>query len=147
MVSDSDDDRFALGTTFLTDQDQLLTVAGARMGNHGRIIRFDEISDRNGAEALRGRVLTIAAQQRRQLDTGEYWPDELVGLDVVSTSGMHVGTVTDVVLGGAQDRLVIGTVASSTVEVPFVDELVPEVDLEGGVIVIRPVDGLLSEAE
>lgn len=147
MVSDSDDDRFVLGATFLTDQDQLLTVAGVRMGTHGRIIRFEEIPDRNVAEAFRGRVLTIAANQRRKLDPGEYWPEELVGLEVVSTSGTHVGTVTGVVLGDAQDRLVIGTGASSTVEIPFVDELVPEVDLERSVIVIRPVQGLLSEAE
>lgn len=142
-MSDSDDDRFAPGSAFLTDRDERLTVAGARMGTHGRIIRFEEVSERDGAEGLRGRTLTITADQRRELDETEFWPEQLVGLTAVTTDGVEWGAVVDVALGAAQDRIVV-EVTGRTVEIPFVDDLVPEVDLPGGRIVIRPITGLLS---
>lgn len=143
VVSDSDDARFASGTSFETDQGEILTVAGLRQGKHGRIILFEGVRDRDGAEALRGRTLTISRDQRRQLADSEYWPDQLVGLAVISTEGIPFGTVTDVIFGVAQDRLVIQT-SERTVEVPFVHDLVPEVDVNGGRVVIAPIDGLVS---
>lgn len=145
-MSDSDDERFAKGSTFLTDHNELLTVAGARVGKHGRIIKFAEAVDRDDAESLRGRTLTIGASQRRELDESEYWPEQLVGLAVFSTDGIECGTVADVVFGEAQDRLVLDT-AGGIVEVPFVDELVPDVDLVGGRVLISPIAGLLSGEE
>lgn len=146
VVSDSPDERFEVGAKLETDHGESLTVRTVRRGAHGRIIGFAEIPDRTAAEMMRGRTLTIGTHQRRALSEGEYWPEDLIGLEVRAETGHVIGKVADVVLGVAQDRLVVDA-GDGRVEVPFVDDLVPEVDLDAGVVVVRPIEGLLSEAE
>lgn len=140
-----DPDRFAVGATFETDQDQSrkLTIAEIRQHKEGLLLRFAEIADRDSADALRGAALTIGAHERRNLDDDEYWPEDLVGLRVVTGDGSVLGTVKDVVTGSAQDRLVVAT-DSNEVEVPFVAALVPEVNLAAGHIVVEPPAGLFD---
>jgi 16S rRNA processing protein RimM len=136
-------DRFAAGATlFLGETSLVATVRAVRSHNDGLILSLAEISDRNGAEALAKSTLTIDAAARRDLEPGEYWPDELVGLEVVGAAGEALGTVTDVVLGDAQDRLVVTGPLGERVEVPFVAALVGEP--HDGVIRIDPPIGLFG---
>ena len=65
-----------------------------------------------------------------------------MGLAVEDSNGEQLGRVVAVHFGDAQDRLVID-VDGRRSEIPFVDELVPEVDLEAGRVVVAPIDGLL----
>ncbi len=108
------------------------------------IVFLDGITDRTAAEGLRHRSLTIDVGSRRSLADDEWWPEDLVGRPAVTAGGAGLGTVTDVVLGGAQDRLVITTPDGGEVEVPFVVALVPEVT--PGSITIDPPEGLFPES-
>lgn len=146
VVSDSSDDPFSAGRSFQTEQGETLTVASSRMGKHGRIVGFVQVTDRTQAESLRGRTLTIGARERRTLESDEFWPEDLIGLTVVDRAGTVLGAVTDVVLGAAQDRLVVATELGA-VDVPFVDELVPTVDLATRTLELDPPVGLFSEEE
>ncbi len=98
------------------------------------------LGDRTAAEAVAKRTLTIDAVDRRTLEDGEFWPDDLVGLHAVTASGTALGIVTDVILGDAQDRLVVSTTNGRRVEVPFVAALVDEPRDDS--VVIRPPEGL-----
>lgn len=141
-----DPDRFAVGSEFLSDETPAVryTVVQSRLYNDGRLVRFDGVEDRTSAERLKGVSLTIAASDRRTLEDDEYWPDDLVGLVVIDTAERRLGEVTDVVLGDAQDRLVVTTSDGSVVEVPFVAAIVG--DIEGGSIRLDPPEGLFPEA-
>lgn len=108
--------------------------------DRGYLVGFGGVADRAAAEALRGEVLTVAAAERRALDESEFWPDQLVGLEVVDDDGRRLGRITDVVPGPGQDRLVVTTPLDVNVLVPFVSDLVGEP--EDGRIVIRPPSGL-----
>lgn len=136
------DERFAPGSRFAVgyDDDQMVTVRGVRAHNEGLILTLAEIHDRNAAEVLIKDVLTIDPAERRALEADEYWPDDLVGLAAVTVDGAPLGRVTDVVLGTAQDRLVVTTEAGQQVEVPFVSDLVDPPSRE--VVVLRPPEGL-----
>jgi 16S rRNA processing protein RimM len=68
----------------------------------------------------------------------------LIGLAAVDPDGAALGTVTAVQHHPAQDLLTITNEAGEWL-VPFVSELVPEVDLPAGRVVVRPIPGLLSE--
>lgn len=137
-----DPDRFAVGKVLVTDEDppRSLEITRSRSHSHGALLQFASIVDRTSAETLRGVSLTIEPAERRPLDDDEFWPDELVGFVLVDTSGVTVGTVTDVVLGDAQDRLVVLTADGATVEVPFVTAIVG--DIADGVIEVDPPEGL-----
>jgi 16S rRNA processing protein RimM len=70
-----------------------------------------------------------------------------VGLTVRTADGSIVGTVDDVLHSG-QDVLVVRPSAGSVqILIPFVKEIVPEVDVSSGVIVITPPPGLLNLGE
>jgi 16S rRNA processing protein RimM len=134
---------FAPGAEFDLDRGGTLRVRSARPHrDRGLLVAFEGVADRAGAEGLRGAVLLAAAPGRHDLGPGAWWPEQLVGLQAVRPSGEALGEVGGVVVGDAQDRLVITTPDGRTVEVPFVDELVD--DPEGGRIVVRPPAGLFD---
>lgn len=136
-------ERFAAGARFRTDDGRRLEVAASRSHRGALLVKFVGCDDRTAAEELRGVNLTISASERRPLDDGEFWPDQLEGMAVLGTDGTRLGTVVSVVLGDAQDRLVVELTGGGTVEVPFVDGIVGEVHPSGGFVVVDPPEGLL----
>ena len=114
------------------------TVRGMRRGKKGHEVAFEEVTTRDDAEAIRG--MDVFVRSRRRLDEGEYWTDQLVGLDVRPGGGK----VVDVEHGSAQDRLVIER-DGNRFEVPFVDPLVPVVDIDAGFVEVDEPEGLTEE--
>jgi 16S rRNA processing protein RimM len=108
------------------------------------------VEDPNAAEELRGSRVAVAVEDAPELSEGEHYTALLVGMDVVDDEGRSVGRVIDVMPTGGKDVLVIAppTGESEAAEedeilVPFVEEIV-EVDRAGGLIRIRPPEGLLD---
>lgn len=116
------------------------TVREIRRGKKGPQIAFVEVTDRPGAEEIRGRDVFVSA--RRELDEDEYWPEDLIGLDVRPAGG----SVVAVEHGVGQDRLVIAR-GDEVFEVPFVPELVPVVDIGGGFVEVVEIEGLSSQPD
>ncbi len=114
-------------------------VRAVRRVDKGFQVAFEGIEDREAAEEIRGAEVMV--EGRRALEEGEFWPEDLVGLEARSVDGDRLGVVVGVVAGLAQDRLVVDG-DGSTFEVPFVDDLVPVVDLEKRYVEIVPVPGL-----
>ena len=139
-------DRFRAGAVFVTDEasPRQLEIRSSRRHNERLLVTFAGISDRSGAESLRDVALTIGADDRRQLADDEFWPDELIGLAVRDVAGEAVGMVTGVDTGGPQDRLIVQSDDGREAIVPFVRDLVPEVDIRRGWVVIDFVEGLLN---
>jgi len=108
------------------------------------VVAFEGITDRATAETLRGVELTGELADRPDLDDGEYWPEDLIGLDVVDVSGVSLGSVAAIAYG-PQDRLVVETPSGRRVEVPFVGGLVG--DPENGRITVDPPDGMFDDDE
>lgn len=147
MVVETDDpDRFTPGARFWTDEPRprRLTVESARpFRDRGMIVAFAGVTDRVAAEDLRGVVLTISGEERRRLAPDEYWPEDLVGMEVVGPGGEPLGEVTEVAFG-PQDRLVVRTPGGRRVEVPFVRAIVG--DRKDGYLPIDPPAGLFEDA-
>ena len=142
---DSDNpDRFVASQRFRTLHERypMLVLKRARPGSHGLIAEFAGITSVEAASVLIGAELSIKATDRRMLRIDEFWPDQLVGLEVRDVSG-PLGTVADIVLG-PQDRLIVVCTDGTTGELPFVDALVPEVNVDEGWVRIDPPDGLFS---
>lgn len=133
-IDQSDSTLFEIGATVQLDGEPM-TVRALRRTDKGFQVAFVEAPDRNSAEELRGRV--VAVDTPRDLDEGEYWFDQLIGLSVLPGGGVVVGVEP----GPAQDRLVVQR-GEIQFEVPFVDALVPKVDLDGGFVEIVEMEGL-----
>jgi 16S rRNA processing protein RimM len=136
-------DRFQAGALLKTGRGPALTVKSTRAAGDELLVAFEEIGDRTQAEEWRGAGLFVEATERRPLAADEFWPESLIGLQVRGLDGAELGVVSDVELGGAQDRIRVEGGGKSTL-VPLVRALVPEIDLAAGYLVIDPVPGLME---
>ena len=92
----------------------------------GAIACFAEVTDRNRAEALRGTALTVPRAALPDLDEGEYYHTDLIGLPVVSTTGEALGRVIAVENYGAGAVIEIERPDGKRFMVPMRVEAVPE---------------------
>lgn len=148
--TDSPDLRFGEGARLATDPERIgpLIVRRTRWHSGRLLVRFEGVGDRAGAEALRG-ILLLAdvSADEHPADSDEFYDHQLVGMRVVTTSGIDVGAVADVLHLPEQDLLVVQQDRSADVLVPFVAEIVPEVDRAAGRVVIDPPTGLLDPSQ
>lgn len=150
--TDEPDRRFTPGTTLRAQPPEgsaspirSLTVSRARWHQQVLLLTFEEIDGRDAAEAARGIVLhaTLGPEDVPE-DPEEFYDHQLIGLAAYDEGGTHLGEVTAVVHGSAQDLLTVRTHDGRNTLVPFVAALVPEVDVDAGRVVIADRPGLVS---
>ena len=115
---------------------------GAYTPLQARFVRFDGsavylqlegISDRNAAEALRGRLLYVDRAHAVELDEDEYFIVDLIGLEGVDSEGRSLGTLTEVMQPGGNDVYVFLDKARRVETlVPALKSVVLFTDIEGG---------------
>jgi 16S rRNA processing protein RimM len=103
-----------------------LTLQSIRPHKGEALARFAEITDRNGAEALRGTVLFVPREMLPPLAEGEYYYSDLIGLPCVSTTGEALGHCIAVQNFGAGDILEIERPDKKSFMVPMTADAVPE---------------------
>lgn len=144
VMTDSPEDRFVEGAVFDVEPAShgTLTIRSARWNKAILVLGFEEIPDRNRAEELRGATLFVNSEDVDEEEEEGWYEHELVGLEV-RVEGTAVGTVSALQVMPAQDLLVVDT-PRGEILIPFVEEIVPEVDVEGGFVVVVPPPGLFE---
>lgn len=146
--TDEPERRFAVGTTMLSTHATPLVIADARDHSGRLLLRFVGIDDRNAAEALRGTMLEADIDPTEMpVDEDEYYDRQLIGLAAVRVNGEALGIVSDVVHLPGHDLLAVTHDTRGEVLVPFVHEIVTEVDLLDGRVVIDPPGGLFEDLD
>jgi 16S rRNA processing protein RimM len=146
--TDEPDRRFAPGQELRTEgSSRSLTVVSMRHHDGRLLVRFAGLDDRTAVEAVRGaRLVANVDPSERPAEPAEFYDRQLVGLRVRTPNAGVVGVVISVLHLPGQDLLEIRT-ATEVRLVPFVAALVPEIDLEGGVLTVVDLTGLLNEDE
>ncbi|MEU6388852.1 ribosome maturation factor RimM [Streptomyces sp. NPDC046939] len=123
-----------------------LTIESGRVHSGRLLLRFVGVSDRTGAEALRNTLL-IAEVDPEELpeDPDEFYDHQLMDLDVVTVDGIEVGRITEISHLPSQDLFIVERPDGSEVMIPFVEEIVTEIDLEEQKAVITPPPGLIDD--
>lgn len=148
--TDSPEIRFAVGSVLsanLRDGSKRdLTVTAARPHAGRLLVVLEGVADRDTAEALRGTLLLAPGGALPPIeDPDEFYDHDLEGLSVFTTDGAKIGEIVEVLHGGGSDLLLVKRDTGDDVMVPFVSQIVPEVDVRGGRVVIDPPEGLLDE--
>jgi 16S rRNA processing protein RimM len=111
------------------------------------LARIEGVADRTAAEALRGLRLYVERSALPEAGEREWYEADLIGLVAVGRDGRDWGKVIAFHDFGAGPVMeVSGGSSTNTVMLPFSDEAVPEVDIEGGKVVVDPPAGLLAES-
>ena len=148
--TDEPERRFVPGTALFVQHDAHapLVITDARDHSGRLLLKLQGIDDRNAAEALRGLILEVDVDPNELPDDeDEFYDRQLVGLSACTKDGLELGTVTDVVHLPGQDLLAVHSDLFGEVLVPFVQEIVTEVDLLEGVITMDPPGGLFGEVD
>ena len=154
-------DRFlGVARLFLGPADTLTDVdaaADARVGEDGyrpvslessrahgslALLRIAGVASADDAQALRGMGLYLPASELPRLPEGEFYSFELVGLTCESTTGAHLGVVAEVLEMPANDVLLVRPREGPDFLVPAVSDIVRQVNLAGGRLIIDDRPGL-----
>ncbi|MBX9944677.1 MAG: ribosome maturation factor RimM [Reyranella sp.] len=113
------------------------------------LARIEGVADRTAAEALRG--LRLYAERSALPATGEqeWYEADIVGLAAVGRDGRDWGKVTAFHDFGAGRTMEVsgGSASRSPVVLPFTVAAVPEIDVEGGRVLVDPPAGVLAGGE
>lgn len=156
IFTDEPYERFEPGNVLCTaDGEREFVIENARTFKNRWILLFEESQNRNDAEALNGTELYVHAEDAQELAAENAWYiKDLVGLQArlceenqLWLTPKVIGKVVDV-LDGAQSLLKIRLdhpidEENKTVLVPFVEAIVPEVDVANGYLTIDPPGGLI----
>ena len=148
--TDEPERRFFPGATLLVQRDAHppLVVTDARDHSGRLLLKLEGVDDRNAAEALRGLILEVDVDPNElPEDEDEFYDRQLIGLSARTKDGLDLGTITDVVHLPGQDLLAVHSELFGEVLVPFVQEIVTEVDLLEGVVTMDPPGGLFGEID
>jgi 16S rRNA processing protein RimM len=148
LRTDEPERRFVPGQVLLEEGGtRHFTVRSVRNHSGRLLVSFTELEDRAGAEAVRGMLLTAPVEpDERPAEPGEFYDRHLIGLRATTPDGAELGRVRSVLHLPAQDILEIETAAGPRL-VPFVEALVPDVDLEAGRLTVVNLTGLFGDSD
>jgi 16S rRNA processing protein RimM len=110
----------------------------ARSGDDLRpILRLEGVDSRTAIEGLRGKPLEVATELVPEPEEDAFWVFDLVGCNV-EREGTVLGVVREVLERPANDVLVVAVEGGDDLLVPFTRDAVPEVDVPGRRLAIRP---------
>jgi len=133
------EDPFAVkryGPLLSKDGKRQFEVAQAREAKDHLVATFKGVTTRDEAERLNGIELYVARDKLPATDEDEYYHTDLIGLAAVTTEGDALGRVLAIHNFGAGDIIEIAPLKGPTLLLPFSNAVVPEVDIEGGRVVI-----------
>jgi 16S rRNA processing protein RimM len=144
VLTDAPEDRFIPGAVLDVEGIKgvsQLTIESARWNKQILLLAFEEIADRNEAETLRGgRLMINPVEAGAAENPDEFFEHELKGLRIID-KGADIGEITGLRTGAAQD-LLVADIEGREVLIPFVAQIVREVDVDGGRAVVDLPAGL-----
>ncbi|MDQ0159115.1 ribosome maturation factor RimM [Alkalibacillus salilacus] len=132
---------------FLEWNDQMVevTVKSHREHKQFDLLTFEGYDTIESVEPLKQTTLYVSIEDLHELDDDEFYYFEIIGCEVYFTTGEHLGRIKEVMQPGANDVWVVDRPEPGAKDalIPFIDEIVKDVDIENGLITIDYMEGLL----
>lgn len=121
-----------------------LTVKNHRTHKKFDLLQFEGYEDINEVEKFKDGILKVPESQLSDLEDGEFYYHEIIGCLMFTKDGIEVGQITDILTPGANDVWVVKDEHGKEILIPYIEEVVKKVDLKEKIVIIDPMDGLLS---
>src|SRR5262245_2192057 len=125
------------------DTRELRRITAARRQGGAVLVSVAGCETVEDASALVGRLVALPVEAALPLPPGHFYPWQLEGCRVVTEDGREIGRVSRIEQSPAQDLWVV-TDGAREYLLPAVAEIVVDVDLSAGRVVVRAPDGLLD---
>lgn len=146
-VTSHPEERYAKGSQLLwlnkeEDQEKWLTVKSHRTHKKFDLLTFEEIADINEAEPYVNGTLNVNDDQLLDLDDGEFYHHQVIGLSVVDEDRNPIGKLSEIMETGANDVWVVKRQGQKDLLLPFIDDVVKLIDFDAEEIVVHVLEGL-----
>jgi 16S rRNA processing protein RimM len=121
-----------------------LMVKSHRTHKNFDLLTFEGYDDINQLEGLKGGILKVPESQLGKLSKDEYYFHEIIGCTVLTNEGEEVGKIKEILTPGANDVWVIKGKDGKEQLIPYIADVVKEIDVVDKKIIITPIEGLLS---
>lgn len=137
----------AFKTLYLDENGAEPIAVKSRPHKNITLCKIKGVDDIDAAERLRGRVVYLNRDDIA-LGEGVHFVQDLIGLEVRDADdGTVYGTLTDVLRTGANDVYEITDGSGKAYLAPVIDEVVTEVNPDGGYVLLRPMKGIFDDAD
>ncbi len=110
------------------------------------ILQFPEATTRSHAEALRGYKILVTREDLPPPDPGEVYDVDLIGAVLYDLQGQALGTIESIDHPPANDVLVVRLQTDRWIDVPMIESVIIEIDVEGKRVVVNLPEGLPDRA-
>ncbi|EIJ81522.1 16S rRNA-processing protein RimM [Bacillus methanolicus PB1] len=148
-ITDFADERYKPGNTLFLFMPDLkepleLVVNSHRKHKNFDLLTFKGYESISDVEKMKGGILKISENQLSPLEEGEYYFHEIIGCLVFTTSGEEIGIIKEILTPGSNDVWVVKDKDGKEILIPYIDEVVKKVDVKEKIVLIKPMEGLLS---
>ena len=140
------EERFKKGSKLFFKSDhsyQEVIVSSYRTHKQMALITINHLENINDVLTFVGKGLYVNRSLQNDLQEDDFYYNEIIGLIVYDEDGHALGSVGDIMEVPQGEILIISKKDGKEALVPFVDEYIKKIDLEKGIIIISPIEGLL----
>ena len=131
--------RFKVGAeVWIGERHSLQTIASFRTAGNSALISFEGFEDCDKASIFRNQLIYGRQEDAPELNEGQYFVHEILGMQVTDESGQLLGKVTEIIATGANDVYIVEDEMGSEKLIPAIKSVVVEVDRQKKVIIVRP---------
>lgn len=148
-VTDFADERFKKGTELALFDAKDQFVADVEIHSHRKhknfdIVKFKGLYHINDVEKFKGYSLKIAEDKLTDLEDGEFYYHEIIGLDVYEKDE-KIGVIKEILQPGANDVWVVRRPGKRDLLLPYIPPVILKVDVEGNRVDVEVLEGLDDE--
>lgn len=126
------------------DLETVWNVERVRYKGNMVIMKIKNVDTVEMAEKLKNKFMYVSREDSKDLEEGEFFIADMIGIDVLTVDGEHVGTLKDVLQYAANDVYVIKGSEGKEILIPAVMKFVPTIDIQERKMIIDPIAGMLD---
>ncbi|MCT1904161.1 ribosome maturation factor RimM [Oceanobacillus sojae] len=141
------EERFTPGNKVIITSEQkdtTLTIDSHRIHKGFDLITFKGYTNINDVEKWKGMNLYIDKNQAAELEEDAYYYHEIIGCSVETTEGEALGKIKEILSPGANDVWVVQRPGKKDLLLPYIEDVVKNVDIEAGTISVELMEGMLD---
>jgi 16S rRNA processing protein RimM len=135
----------SLKEIFLKRQNQPIDLFKVKYINIAKngvfLLDLEGIEDLDSSGALIGSDVLVSQDKLEELSEGEYYWEDIIGLEVLTEDDRKIGRVESIFPTGSNDVYVVSG-GEREILLPAIDEVIKKIDLEKGIVVVNLLDGL-----
>ncbi|MEK4024196.1 ribosome maturation factor RimM [Sporosarcina sp. FSL W7-1283] len=148
-TTDFPDERYAVGSELAIFMPKSKTPIYVKVASHRKhknfnLLTFEGYPTINDVEKLRDGIVKVSEKELTELEENEFYYHEIIGCRVITETGEDIGKVTEIIETGANDVWTVTPAEGKPHYIPYIEDVVKDIDIEEQVITIELMEGLLS---